>query len=618
LIMKFNSERSVFTSDKEEVLSAEQLFELNDQFSVDYSNFQLSNSYWDISFRFYYIDGTKEKIDVLLLLTNKSQSIEIVPPNFLDSDYFIANDTVIPLRHHDYLALAEFLPTLDHDGIFGFTIKELMNFDYFASSNKFLVNSSELKDKVLASPNIDLNQFESVLSVTPYPYQSVGIEWLRSQQSLGRNGAILGDVMGLGKTLQAIGFITHNINEGHKNNLVICPGTLLENWRREFVKFSPKLNVLSHFGAYRAGTAAKLRGYDVVITTYDALIRDHAMLSTINWNLVIIDEAQAIKNPRAQRTIRCKGLPRNFGLAMSGTPLENRLLDLWSLSDFAEPGLFGTETQFENDYEDIPNGAVEVNKLIRPILLRRRLHEIEHQLPEKVVIDHPISWPSALNEIYEQVRIEAIREFAMAGGLVATGRLRKLTTHPLLMDIGPEDMTELSPKYKLTLEILEELFANNEKCLIFASYKNIIDRMTLDIGLRFPSSFVKSLDGRTEMAERNPLVDEFNSFKGSGVLVCNPIVAGAGLNITGANHVIHYNLEWNPAKEDQATFRVYRNGQLKETFIHRLFYINTIDEVIDQRIQLKRNLSDLSVDAAVTNDDYLAGLQITPFGKKND
>jgi SNF2 family DNA or RNA helicase len=342
------------------------------------------------------------------------------------------------------------------------------------------------------------------------------------------------------------------------------------------------------------------------------------MLATINWNLVIIDEAQAIKNPRAQRTIRCKGLPRNFGLAISGTPLENRLLDLWSLSDFAEPGLFGSESQFENEYEGVPNGAVEVNKVLRPILLRRRLHEIEHQLPEKVVIDHPITWPSELNEIYERVRLEAIQEFAMAGGLVATGRLRKLTTHPLLMDIGPEDMTTLSPKYVLTLEILEELFANKEKCLIFASYKQIIDRITEDIGLRYPSAFVKSLDGRTEMETRNPLVDEFNSFEGPGVLICNPIVAGAGLNITGANHVIHYNLEWNPAKEDQATFRVYRNGQLKETFIHRLFYINTIDEVIDQRIQLKRNLSDLSVDAAVSSDDYLAGLQISPVGSRDD
>ena len=616
--MKLDDQRSIFSTDEEKILSAEALIELNEEFFNYFSDFELSPSYWDVSFKYYYLDDSNEKIDILLVLTNKRQILEISPPNFLESDYFFVNKLVIPIRKDDYLALKRFLPTLDHDGKPGFTVKELMNFDFFASTNRFTISNSELKDAILASPNVDLDQFETVLTVQPYPYQAVGIEWLLSQQQLGRHGAILADVMGLGKTLQAIGLITHNVNEGSKDNLVICPGTLLENWRREFVKFSPNLNVLNHYGAYRAGTAAKLREHDVVITTYDALIRDHSMLATINWNLVVIDEAQAIKNPRAQRTIRCKGLPRNFGLAISGTPLENRLLDLWSLSDFAEPGLFGSETQFENEYEGAPNGAAEVNKIIRPILLRRRLHEIEHQLPEKIVIDHPISWPSELNDIYERVRLEAIQEFAMAGGLVATGRLRKLTTHPLLMDIGPGDMTALSPKYSLTLEILEELFASKEKCLIFASYKKIIDRITDDIGLRYPSAFVKSLDGRTEMEFRNPLVDEFNSFDGPGVLVCNPIVAGAGLNITGANHVIHYNLEWNPAKEDQATFRVYRNGQLKETFIHRLFYVNTIDEVIDQRIQLKRNLSDLSVDAAVSSDDYLAGLQVSPIGRSDD
>lgn len=618
LKLKLDEQRSVFSTDEGLVLSAEELIESNEEFSCHFADFELSPSYWDVSFKYYYLDKPSEKIDILLVLTNKRQICEIIPPNFIDTDYFIVEHLVIPIRSNDYMALREFLPTLDHYGMPGLTVKELMNFDYFATTNRFAIINPELKDVFLASPNVDLDQFETVLKVQPYPYQAVGIEWLRSQQQLGRHGAILGDVMGLGKTLQAIGLITHNVIEGAIDNLVICPGTLLENWRREFIKFSPGLNVLTHYGAYRAGTAAKLRGFDVVLTTYDSLIRDHSMLATINWNLVIIDEAQAIKNPRAQRTIRCKGLPRHFGLAMTGTPLENRLLDLWSLSDFAEPGLFGTESQFENEHESAPNGATEVNKILRPILLRRRLHEIEHQLPEKVVIDHPIAWPSELNDIYERVRLEAIQEFAKAGGLVATGRLRKLTTHPLLMDIGSEDMTTLSPKYALTLEILEELFANEEKCLIFASYKKIIDRITEDIGLRYPSAFVKSLDGRTEMEARNPLIDEFNSYKGPGALVCNPIVAGAGLNITGANHVIHYNLEWNPAKEDQATFRVYRNGQLKETFIHRLFYVNTIDEVIDQRIQLKRNLSDLSVDASVSSDDYLAGLQISPIGRRDD
>lgn len=617
--MYLNKAKNVFEDQLNgKVLSASSLINAENILNANYPNFELSPAYWDISFQYFYVDEEIELIDIKLILSNKKNNIEITPQNFLLSDYFIVNESILPVRSYDFEALTEFLPTLDHDGILGFTVKELMNFDYFASKNNFRIVNPELKNKVLASSNLDLSQFENKLDVIPYPYQSVGIEWLRSQQSLERNGVILADVMGLGKTLQAIGLITENVSRGLRNNLVICPGTLMENWRREINKFSSGLNYLIHSGSLRAGTAAKITDFDVIITSYDALVRDHAMLASISWNLVIVDEAQFIKNPNAQRSVRCKGLPRKFGIAISGTPLENRLLDLWSLTEFAEPGLFGTESQFENEFESDPNGAVEVNRIIRPILLRRKLEDIEHQLPEMVVIDHPIIWPEELNAIYENVRNEAIREFAYAGGLVATGRLRKLTTHPLLMDIGPSDMTVLSPKYALALEIIEELFANEEKCLIFASYQKIIDLITNDIATRYPLSLVKSLDGRTPNEERTPLVDQFNEFQGSGVLVCNPIVAGAGLNIVGANHVIHYNLEWNPAKEDQATFRVYRNGQLKETFIHRLFFVNTIDEVIDQRIQLKRGLSDLSINGPVNNEDYLAGLQITPFGKSHD
>jgi len=617
--MNFNEANNVFEDPTNgSAISASSLIASEDILNSTYPRFELSPAYWDITFKYFYVNQSAALIDIKIILSYKKNSIEITPPNFLVSDYFIVEEKILPIRSYDFEALSAFLPTLDHDGKIGFTVKELMNFDYFASKNNLQIVNPELKDQVLASAKLDLSQFENKLDVTPYPYQSVGIEWLRSQQNLGRKGVILADVMGLGKTLQVIGLITENVNRGLRNNLVICPGTLIENWRREISKFSSGLNYLIHSGSLRAGTAAKITNFDVVITSYDALVRDHAMLSSISWNLVIVDEAQFIKNPSAQRSARCKGLPRNFGIAISGTPLENRLLDLWSLTEFAEPGLFGTESQFENEFESDPLGALEVNRIIRPILLRRKLDDIEHQLPEMVVIDHPIIWPEELNNIYEEVRNEAIREFAQAGGLVATGRLRKLTTHPLLMEIGPLDLTVLSPKYALALEIIEELFANGEKCLIFASYKKIIDLITEDIATRYPLAFVKSLDGRTPNDERTPLVDDFNNFSGSGVLVCNPIVAGAGLNIVGANHVIHYNLEWNPAKEDQATFRVYRNGQMKETFIHRLFFVDTIDEVIDQRIQLKRGLSDLSVDGPVTNEDYLAGLQITPVGKSHD
>lgn len=529
-------------------------------------------SYWDVKFSYYFIDEELDVIGAKMILSKNGKDIEIQPREHLLADYLIDSKQIMPIRSQDYMALNSFLPTLEKDGLRGMNIHELMNFEFFCATNQFSIENPELKDKVLASRNVDVKRYINDLTVDPYPYQVIGIEWLVSQKKLGLKGAILGDVMGLGKTLQAIGFITKNVNSGFQNNLVICPATLIDNWKKEINRFSPNLKVLTHFGKLRTGIPGGLVNYDVVVTSYDALVADHAILRSINWNIVVLDEAQQIKNPEAKRTLRSKDLPREFGLAISGTPLENRLRDVWSISDFAQPGLFGSENDFANEYESDSSGAIEVNKILRSIMLRRKLSDIDHQLPERVIKDYPLRWPEELNEIYEQVRQDAIAEFAHAGGLVATGRLRKLTTHPILMDIGPKnDLLALSPKYSLTIDILDELFANDEKCLIFASYRDIMDRFYVDFGHRFPKSFIEILDGRTEMSDRQPLVERFNKFQGSGVLICNPIVAGAGLNITGANHVIHYNLEWNPAKEDQATFRVYRNGQLKETFIHRLF-----------------------------------------------
>jgi len=619
--MYFDSSRSLFLDSREsgKVLFASDLDERVEELQKTYPEFSFIPSYWDINFSYYFVNETTDLIGVRIILFKSGNSVEINPQSHLAADYLVDGSQILPIRRHDFEALNTFLPTLEKDGLRGLNIEELMNFEFFCSTNQFTIENAEFKDRVLSSKNVDVGKYINELTVQPYPYQVIGIEWLTSQKKLGLKGAILGDVMGLGKTLQAIGFITKNVNSGLQNNLVVCPATIIDNWKKEIQRFSPKLKVLTHFGQYRTGIPSGLVNFDVVVTSYDALVADHAILRAINWNIVILDEAQQIKNPEAKRTLRSKGLPREFGLAISGTPLENRLRDIWSLSDFAQPGLFGTEDSFSNEYESESGGALEVNRILRSIMLRRKLSDIDHQLPDKVVKDYPLRWPEELNDLYEKVRHEALSEFAHAGGLVATGRLRKLTTHPILMEVGPQnDLIALSPKYALTVDILDELFANNEKCLIFASYREIMDRFSNDLIHRFPKSFVEILDGRTEMSERQPLVEKFNKFEGSGVLICNPIVAGAGLNITGANHVIHYNLEWNPAKEDQATFRVYRNGQLKETFIHRLFYVSTIDQVIDERIQLKRGLADLSLDRLVTQDDYLAGLQISPIGRQND
>ncbi|MEQ1915426.1 MAG: SNF2-related protein, partial [Gallionella sp.] len=207
-----------------------------------------------------------------------------------------------------------------------------------------------------------------------YPYQKDGVAFLRVVADEGL-GCILGDEMGLGKTLQVIALIQAETNAHRVPTLVIAPATLLENWRREFDLFSPQISVLVHAGPNRSGQAGKLIPFDVVITSYETAVRDEPMLSSVSWNIIAVDEAQSIRNPEAQRTLAIKRLPRRVSLAVTGTPVENRLADLWSLSDFALPGLLGGVADFHAEYDDNATDASRLAAVVAPILLRRRVSE---------------------------------------------------------------------------------------------------------------------------------------------------------------------------------------------------------------------------------------------------
>jgi SNF2 family DNA or RNA helicase len=596
-------------------LSCEDLFNELDELLLKFPNLNFSESYWDPEFEYVEDESADNGIDLKLKLVNKQSTRTLKIPRSMIVDYAVVDDWVLPVRRSDHLLIQELVHAWHLDDNEGMSIGEILSFEYVVARNRLTVNNTHLIDRLLSNPTFSHAPDDFHLSVTPFPYQAHGINWLRLQQSFGRSGVLLADVMGLGKTLQAIGLIVTNVIENSSSNLVVCPGTLIENWLRELQRFAPNLNVHSHIGPLRAGTSRGLNGFDVVVTSYDVLIHDYSILNSINWNLLVLDEAQAIKNPEAKRTLRAKSLKRDFSLAITGTPLENRLQDLWSIGDFIDPSIFGSQSEFEHEFEDDFNSALEINRLLRPSMLRRKLEDVDHQLPELVVIDQPLRWPSDLIDLYEDVRSSALEEFKVAGGLVATQRLRKLATHPSLMGLELDGMTDLSPKYQLVVDILQELFDNNEKVIVFTSYLEMIDNFVRDLNERFPDSLILSLDGRVPMEDRPRIVDQMNTIQGSAALICNPIVAGAGLNITGANHVIHYNLEWNPAKEDQATARAYRTGQTMTTFVHRLYYLDTIDEVIDERIQQKRNLSDLSVDAINDEAMYLAGISISPKQK---
>jgi SNF2 family DNA or RNA helicase len=437
-----------------------------------------------------------------------------------------------------------------------------------------------------------------------YPYQKKGWQWLRfmRQENI---GGILADEMGLGKTLQIITLLANESRKDIFPSLIICPSTLLENWRREFAKFAPQLSTHIHQGPQRTGFPTELKKNDIIITSYDTLLRDSSLFGNIEWKVVICDEAQVIKNPETKRAIAVKKVPRLAGFAVTGTPVENSLTDLWSILDFAVPGFLGSRSSFVGNFGTGMNGAARLEKLISPLILRRKISEVAQDLPPRIIIPQVMELNPEEEDSYERVREETRMEFQTNPSLLVLTRLRMFCTHSFLLSDRPgEDPSFYSNKYIRLVEIAEEIVANGAKMLVFTSYNRMNDLIVEDFSSRF-GIYSVSIDGRTPVNKRQKIIDEFSAVKGAAVLVLNPIAAGTGLNITAASHVIHYNLEWNPAKEDQASARVYRKGQDKPVTIHRLIYANTVDEVIDQRLDRKRQLAGTAiVGVQGDEDDY--------------
>ena len=437
-----------------------------------------------------------------------------------------------------------------------------------------------------------------------YQYQFLGWRWLRFL--LAENiGGLLADEMGLGKTLQIISVLSDCGEISLSPALVVAPGSLLENWRREIARFAPRLTVLKHHGPHRTGRPAILNSYDVVITSYDSVVRDNSLLNMIHWEVVILDEAQYIRNPTAQRTKAVKHLQRRTGLAVTGTPVENRLLDLWSIMDFVLPGHLGDQRGFEAQYNNDMHGASLLEPRVSPLMLRRRVSEVAQDLPPRIDIPQILELDEDEAEKYEAARIRIKTEHGAAAALVALTSLRRFCAHPALMsdaDLSTDPMS--FSKFRRLDEIVEEIFAKGEKVIIFTSFTTMADMITRHIKSRY-AVFAGIIDGRLAIDKRQPLIDLFCKTEGGSALVLNPKAGGTGLNITAANHVIHYNPEWNPALEDQASARAYRRGQKLPVTVHRLLVADTVEEVVDDRLRRKRNLSSTAViGLAGEKDDY--------------
>lgn len=563
------------------------------------------------------VQGHAPGLKATVYAVGSNERIEISDPVTRDADHLIAGERWYPLARGALDEIRRIFAEASVSSSAKLSLKSYLKLLQLSATFPVIKDVSANAARASLHRAPDSESIPATFSGSLYPYQKDGWRWLQlvSSQEV---GGILADEMGLGKTVQVAALLSAESEAGRRPSLVVATGTLMENWRRELARFSPTLKVLIHRGGDRSGFPADLVSHDVVVTSYDTLIRDMSLVRQLTWNIVVLDEAQAIKNPGTKRASAAKRIPRRVGIAVTGTPVENRLTDLWSIVDFALPGFLGELGRFEKTFTNDEDGAAALEPLVSPILLRRRVQEVAGDLPERIDIPQALELGDEQANVYEAIRQSVVAEYGKAANIVALTKLRMFCTHPRLLGQSDADPISVSAKYERLTEILEELLAGREKAIIFTSFNEMTDLLVKDLSRRFavPVGFI---DGRTAIDERQPAVDTFSSVGGGAVLVLNPRAAGTGLNITAANHVIHYNLEWNPAVEDQASARAYRRGQTRPVTVHRLFYVDTVEETMDARLAAKRALSGKAVVGTDGSEDSVndiaAALSRSPVRK---
>jgi SNF2 family DNA or RNA helicase len=473
------------------------------------------------------------------------------------------------------------------------------------------------------------------LRATLRPYQREGLAWLHFLSGLGL-GACLADDMGLGKTIQVLSLLLR-LRRGappHLPSLLVVPASLLGNWRNEATGFTPSLKlVFVHPAETDRATLEQLAqnpsnalaDADLVITTYSMVTRQ-AWLKKQPWHLVILDEAQAIKNASTGQSKAVKQLTARARIALTGTPVENRLGDLWSLFDFLNPGLLGSATLFKSFIKNLQTRAhnpfAPLRQLVGPYILRRLKTDraIIADLPEKIETACYCSLTKAQVRLYEQIvgdlqqKLESVDGMARRGLVLQTlMRLKQVCNHPSQLS-GDADYTPgNSGKFLRLTEICEELAQRQEKALIFTQFREIIAPLADHLCAIFGRPGL-ILHGGTSVKQRKGIVDQFQDDSGPPFFILSLKAGGTGLNLTAAAHVIHFDRWWNPAVENQATDRAFRIGQKRNVLVHKFITRGTIEERIDALIAEKRKLAEdvLSGEGEVNltelNDDELIRL----------
>jgi non-specific serine/threonine protein kinase len=451
------------------------------------------------------------------------------------------------------------------------------------------------------------------LHATLRPYQERGLGWLAFMHRLGL-GAVLADSMGLGKTIQVLALLEAEraadaAAAAAPPTLLVCPMSLVANWQREAARFTPEVTVHVHHGAERLTGEefrAAVRGVHLVITTYGLALRDRDELGAVGWRRVVIDEAQAIKNAGTKQARAVRSLPAAHRIALTGTPVENRLSDLWSIMEFANPGLLGSAESFKTRFarpierDGDASAAARLRRATGAFVLRREKNDpaIISDLPDKLEMTVTCSLTSEQASLYQAVVDDSLVRIAAAEGVGRRGlvlalltRLKQICNHPAHYLQDNSALPGRSGKLALVEEICEEVLDAGEKALLFTQYAEFGRMLQQHLAARFGRE-VGFLHGGVPKKARDALVQRFEQPDGPPLFVLSLKAGGVGLNLTAASHVLHVDRWWNPAVENQATDRAYRIGQSKNVQVRKLVCAGTLEERIDQVIERKRELAE--------------------------
>jgi len=477
-----------------------------------------------------------------------------------------------------------------------------------------------------------LQNFDGISQVKPpatlkaelREYQLEGLSWLQFLREY-ELGGILADDMGLGKTVQTLAhlLVEKDANRSDRPNLVIAPTSLMVNWKRETQRFAPSLNLLVLHGANRKNKFNRIDSSDLVLTTYPLLSRDTDILMQHEWHIVVLDEAQHIKNPKSRAAQTARQLKTRHRLCLTGTPMENHLGELWSHFHFLMPGVLGDEKRFKKlfrtpiEKHQDETRQLQLRKRLAPFMLRRDKSEVATELPPKTEILTEVELEGAQRELYETIRVSMHRKVQQAIDnkgikrsqiiiLDALLKLRQVCCHPQLLKLPSAKKVKHSAKLAQLMEMLPEMVEEGRRILLFSQFTSML--AIIEDELKSKKIGYVKLTGQTRNREKP--IDEFQSGE-VPVFLISLKAGGAGLNLTAADTVIHYDPWWNPAAERQATDRAHRIGQDKPVFVYKMITDGTVEEKIAEMQAKKQALADALFDGgskggALTGTDLQA------------